>query len=153
MESKRELNNGTTLRQVARFSNAPHQRWGAVRRDSVIVITMSNRFAIVALACLVALPAPASAEGVAARGQRIAERNCASCHAVSRQGTSPNEKAPAFRLLGQRYQLQDLEEALAEGIMVGHEAPEMPLFEFNSRQIADFMAYLRSIQVKSPLRP
>ena len=37
--------------------------------------------------------------------------------------------------------------------MVGHEAPEMPLFEFNSRQIADFMAYLRSIQVKSELRP
>jgi hypothetical protein len=37
--------------------------------------------------------------------------------------------------------------------MVGHEAPEMPLFEFTSRQIADFMAYLRSIQVKSELRP
>jgi mono/diheme cytochrome c family protein len=105
------------------------------------------------LAALVAFPASLSAEGVAARGQRIAERNCAVCHAVTRKGTSPNEKAPAFRTLAQRYALEDLEEALAEGIMVGHEAPEMPLFEFTSRQIADLMAYLRSIQVKSELRP
>jgi mono/diheme cytochrome c family protein len=108
---------------------------------------------LAALALLIVCPVPASAEGVASRGQRIAERNCATCHAVSRKGTSPNDKAPAFRLLAQRYQLQDLEEALAEGIMVGHEAPEMPVFEFTSRQIADFMAYLRSIQVKSELRP
>ncbi len=106
-----------------------------------------------ALAFVLAVPASASEQGVAARGQRIAERNCATCHAVSRKGTSPNDKAPAFRTLGQRYELQDLEEALAEGIMVGHEAPEMPLFEFSSRQIADLMAYLRAIQVKSELRP
>lgn len=112
-----------------------------------------SRFLSALLALLLTLPASAFAEGVAARGQRIAERNCAGCHAVTRKGTSPNEKAPAFRTLAQRYELQDLEEALAEGIMVGHEAPEMPLFEFNSRQIADFMAYLRSIQVKSELRP
>ena len=108
---------------------------------------------IALLALFIFAYSPVFAEGVASRGQRIAERNCATCHAVLRKGTSPNEKAPPFRTLGQRYQLQDLEEALAEGIMVGHEAPEMPLFEFTSRQIADFMAYLRSIQVKSELRP
>jgi cytochrome c len=129
-----------------------HQSWGDGGRSFSYNVDM-RLFIITALTCFLAWPPTASAEGVAARGQRIAERNCASCHAVSRTGTSPSEKAPAFRTLAQRYKLQDLEEALAEGIMVGHEAPEMPLFEFTSRQIADFMAYLRSIQVKSPLRP
>ena len=32
--------------------------------------------------------------------------------------------------------------------MVGHEGPEMPLFEFEPQEIEDLMAYLRTIQVK-----
>jgi len=37
---------------------------------------------------------------------------------------------------------------MGEGMMVGHEGPEMPMFEFRPDQIEDFIAYLGSIQVK-----
>ena len=95
-----------------------------------------------------ALASPALAKGDAARGLKIAQRNCAPCHAVGRTGKSVNPKSPPFRTLAQRYPLGDLEESLGEGIMVGHEGPEMPTFEFSPGQIADLMAYLGAIQVK-----
>ncbi len=91
---------------------------------------------------------PAFAKGNPARGLKIAQRNCAPCHAVGRTGESVNPKSPPFRTLAQRYPLGDLEESLGEGIMVGHEGPEMPTFEFSPAQIADLMAYLGAIQVK-----
>ena len=94
------------------------------------------------------LASPAFAKGSPARGLKIAERNCAACHAVGRAGASVNPKSPPFRTLAQRYPLQELEESLGEGIMVGHEGPEMPVFEFSPKQIEDLMAYLSAIQVK-----
>ena len=100
------------------------------------------------IACALTLATPAFAKGSPARGLKIAERNCAPCHAVGRTGTSVNPKSPPFRTLAQRYPLGDLEESLGEGIMVGHEGPEMPVFEFSTEQIADLMAYLGAIQVK-----
>jgi hypothetical protein len=67
---------------------------------------------------------------------------------VGRTGDSLNPKSPPFRTLAQRYPLNALEESMGEGIMVGHEGPEMPIFEFRPDQIEDFIAYLGSIQVK-----
>jgi mono/diheme cytochrome c family protein len=95
-----------------------------------------------------ALASPALAKGDRARGLKIAQRNCAPCHALGRTGDSPNPKSPPFRTLAQRYPLNELEESMGEGIMVGHEGPEMPIFEFRPDQIEDFIAYLGSIQVK-----
>ena len=100
------------------------------------------------LAVIMALASPALARGDKARGLKIAQRNCAPCHAVGRTGDSTNPKSPPFRTLAQRYPLSELEEAMGEGIMVGHEGPEMPIFEFKPDQIEDFIAYLGSIQVK-----
>jgi mono/diheme cytochrome c family protein len=100
------------------------------------------------LAVAVTLASPAFAGGDRARGLKIAQRNCAPCHAVGRAGESVNRKSPPFRTLAQRYPLGDLEESLGEGIMVGHAGPEMPAFEFSPGQIADLMAYLGAIQVK-----
>ncbi len=40
-----------------------------------------------------------------------------------------------------RYPVDDLQEALAEGIMVGHDA-EMPQFELDPEEIDDLLAYL-----------
>ena len=94
------------------------------------------------------LASPAFAKGNAGRGLKIAQGNCASCHAVGSTGDSTNPKSPPFRTLAQRYPLGDLEESLGEGIMVGHEGPEMPTFAFSPGQIADLMAYLGAIQVK-----
>jgi cytochrome c len=103
---------------------------------------------LLAAALALALVSPALAKGDVGRGKKIAEINCAECHAVGRTGASANAKSPTFRTLAQRYPLQELEESLAEGIMVGHEGPEMPLFEFEPQEIEDLMAYLRTIQVR-----
>jgi mono/diheme cytochrome c family protein len=78
------------------------------------------------------------------RGQAIVTRDCAACHAVGRSGASRLREAPAFRTLGQRYPIESLEEALAEGIVTGHAA--MPEFKFDPRDVGAIVAYLKSIQ-------
>ncbi len=78
------------------------------------------------------------------RGQAFAEANCARCHAIGRSGSSPLAPAPAFRDIHLRYPVSQLAEALAEGIVTGHSA--MPEFRMNRAQIADFLAYLRTLE-------
>ena len=107
---------------------------------------------LILFAATLLLASPALAKGSPARGAKIAAHNCARCHAVGRTGASTNPKSPPFRTLAQRYPLDDLEDALGEGIMVGHEGPEMPVFEFRPGQIADLMAYLRTIQTGAPAK-
>jgi mono/diheme cytochrome c family protein len=79
-----------------------------------------------------------------ARGQALARRNCSVCHAIGPRGASPNPVAPPFRELGKRYPLENLEEALAEGILTGH--PAMPEFHFTPNQIKALISYMKSIQ-------
>lgn len=87
----------------------------------------------------------AAAQGAwLARGESLLQSHCAMCHAIGRRGTSPHSTAPAFRMLGQRYAVESLEEALAEGLMTGH--PEMPEFRFSARDVGAMVDYLRSIQ-------
>lgn len=81
-----------------------------------------------------------------ATGLELAEIHCAACHAVGRDDQSAFKGAPAFRDLGHRYPLDDLEESLAEGIVTGHEG--MPEFEFSPEDIDAFLGYLTTIQVK-----
>ncbi len=109
---------------------------------------MLIRISIPALVILVSTSAQPQASGDKHRGAVLAQRNCGPCHATGLKGVSPNPKSPPFRTLGTRYPLKDLEESLAEGIMVGHEGLEMPVFELRPSQIADLMAYLASIQRK-----
>lgn len=99
---------------------------------------------ILALLSPLALPSPAEAS--ARRGQALAKQHCAACHSIGRTGKSPMERAPPLRTLAGKYPLENLEEALAEGIVVAHDAPEMPAFEMEPQQIADLIAFLRSIQ-------
>lgn len=82
------------------------------------------------------------------RGRVIAKENCGRCHAIGRMGASPNPKSPPFRRLAKKYPLADLEEALAEGIVVGHKGSEMPRFELDPPQIEALLAYLASVQRK-----
>jgi mono/diheme cytochrome c family protein len=95
------------------------------------------------LACLAA--AGANAAGNPARGKDIAEKKCALCHAVGPTGDSAAPKAPPFRTLSERYPIDSLQEALAEGITVGHEGVAMPEFRMEPREIDDFLSYLNSI--------
>jgi mono/diheme cytochrome c family protein len=99
-----------------------------------------------ALALLGMGAAQAASPELLRRGAAIARHNCATCHAVGRTGASPNPKSPPFRELSRRYPLSNLEEALGEGIVVGHEGPEMPPFRLDSAQVEALLAYLGSIQ-------
>jgi cytochrome c len=85
---------------------------------------------------------PASAQDIG-EGRRLAERRCAGCHAIGQTGASPHASAPPFRLIAAKGHVDDLQEALAEGITVGH--PDMPEFEFTPDEIADFLGYLKSL--------
>ena len=83
-------------------------------------------------------------EGRPEAGRALAQANCAKCHAVGRTGGSPFATAPPFRTLHRRYPVEQLAEALAEGIETGH--PAMPEFQLSEAQIADLVAYLRTPQ-------
>ncbi len=102
----------------------------------LILLGASHGLAIVATA----------AENVAAGGQQLVEANCARCHAIGRTGNSPLAKAPPFRDVMKRYDASNLEEALAEGIVTGHN--EMPEFTFEADQIGAIVAYLSTLQKK-----
>lgn len=78
------------------------------------------------------------------QGETLARSNCARCHAVGRLGASPLREAPPFRELHTRYPVEDLGEALAEGIRTGH--PSMPEFRFDPDQAEALIAYLKSLE-------
>ena len=87
--------------------------------------------------------ASATEVGDIAAGKKLAEKLCSKCHSVAKTGTSTNEKAPAFRTFVQKWPIENLEEALAEGIVVGEHT--MPEFEFEPRDITRLLAYIGSL--------
>ena len=107
--------------------------------------------AVLPIALLAAASAAAAAgPDVAAsigRGRQLALRNCGMCHATGESGDSPNTMAPPFRELHKRYPIDNLQEALAEGILTGH--PAMPEYRFAPNEITDLIRYLKSIQSRS----
>jgi hypothetical protein len=52
--------------------------------------------------------------------------------------------APPFRTLSRNYPVTALEEAFAEGVLVGH--PDMPEFHFEPDQVDAIVAYIITIQ-------
>lgn len=74
------------------------------------------------------------------RGLRFARVHCAACHAIERVGESPLPIAPPFRTLRLKYPIADLQRPLAEGIH-----PVMPRFQLEPGQVADLMAYLKTL--------
>ncbi len=91
--------------------------------------------------------APVAAEADVLRGAEIAGRLCSGCHAVGPTDAGLHAEAPPLRLLSQKYPIRALEEALAEGIVVGH--PDMPAFAFEPDEIEALLSYLESIQAPS----
>jgi cytochrome c len=78
------------------------------------------------------------------RGIVLARANCAQCHSIDKVSPSPLSIAPPFRDLHKRYPVEHLEEAFAEGISTGH--PTMPEFRFEPDQIANLIAFLKSLE-------
>jgi len=92
-----------------------------------------------------AMAQPAFALGPEAqRGFTFAQTNCSICHAIGPAGDSPLPLAPPFRTLHEKYPVENLEEALAEGIVTGH--PNMPQFELDIAQVRDLIAYLKTLE-------
>ena len=83
-------------------------------------------------------------EPAAQRGLTIARTHCARCHSIDRVTVSPLAIAPPFRTLHKKYPVENLEEALAEGISTGH--PTMPEFRFDPGQVNDFISFLKSLE-------
>jgi cytochrome c len=75
-------------------------------------------------------------------GLRIAEAECAGCHAVGKEGRSPLPAAPPFREFGRRWSID--QGAVGERISVAH--GDMPEFIFEPDEIADLVEYLLSVQ-------
>jgi mono/diheme cytochrome c family protein len=78
------------------------------------------------------------------QGREVLATQCSRCHAIDPTGNSPHRDAPPFRMLSQRYPIEYLAEALAEGLSTGH--PDMPEFVFEIQEVSAILAYLQSIQ-------
>jgi len=105
---------------------------------------VKSALALIAFTFLAACASLESPPAPEERGRAIAQQNCSSCHAIGATGESTAPEAPPFRTLSANYRVETLEEALAEGISVGH--PAMPQFEFAPDDVDALIAYLQSIQ-------
>ena len=109
-----------------------------------LVVNMHQMVLLFTLLSLIILPASAFADGsLVAKGRALAEANCARCHNLEKTGDSPFVPAPPFRIISKNYKPSDLEEALVEGIVVGH--PAMPEFELTGEQAAALGAFIDSL--------
>jgi len=105
--------------------------------------SLSGRFLLLGLALLCATPAWAGHDAQTVRGKKLVETNCSGCHAVGLNDKSTHPDAPPFRTLSSRYPVEDLEEALGEGISTGH--PDMPEFVATPTQIDAIVSYIKSL--------
>lgn len=93
---------------------------------------------------LISLTPAAAASPDEQRGKTFALNNCARCHSIDKVTASPLKIAPPFRILHNRYPIETIAEALAEGIQTGH--PTMPVFQLDPDQIHDLLAYLKTLE-------
>lgn len=92
------------------------------------------------------LAVPARAEGDPAAGEALAARLCTGCHAIAKGEPSLAPAAPPLASFAERWPLEHLEEAFAEGIVVGHSGGvRMPEFVLEPQQIDDLLAYLATL--------
>lgn len=89
---------------------------------------------------------PAAADGDAEAGAAFARKHCASCHAIGRDGPSPNPSAPPFRGITKDWPADAVAEALAEGIRIGHEGKPMVNLDLTVDEVADLVAYIASVK-------
>lgn len=92
---------------------------------------------------------PAAAQSLKAdiaAGRALARENCAECHAISEGRKSRRKEAPPFNTLWKRYKIDDLQEAFAEGVAVGHRGLDMPEFTFQPDEADALIAYIKSLK-------
>lgn len=87
-----------------------------------------------------------AASDAATQGYDLLRVNCARCHAIDEASLSPEPKAPPFRDVVKKYDPNDLEESLAEGIVTGHN--KMPVFAFKPEEVTAIIAYLGTLNAE-----
>jgi mono/diheme cytochrome c family protein len=105
------------------------------------MLRSSLRHTVVALILTTPALAASPAEQ---RGKTFAMTNCARCHSIDLVTLSPLAIAPPFRILHKRYPVENLAEALAEGITTGH--PTMPEFQLAPDQIHDLLSFMKTLE-------
>lgn len=103
------------------------------------------RLVLASLALVLLALTPVEAAN-ARKGGELAQTLCARCHSIKLSGFSRHKQAPPFRKIAMKYPVEQLQEALAEGITTGH--PDMPEFEFTTNDIEDLLAYLKTLRKK-----
>jgi len=89
-------------------------------------------------------PAAAIDAESAFRGKRLAEVNCADCHAIAQVDASLDPSAPPFRAMAERRDLTTLRTEMTGDLFLRHAV--MPDFEPDARQADDIVTYIESIQ-------
>ncbi len=93
-----------------------------------------------ALAMLTALSAPTLANAAdVANGKKLAQRWCSACHVVSPDQTRAQADSPSFENIARRYDSARLTRFLAAPY------PRMPDMGLSRNEIADLVAYIRSL--------
>ncbi len=100
---------------------------------------------------LVGIAASCHAEEPIKRGQALAEKLCAGCHAVGLTDASKLDKSPPMRDLAKRWKGELIAEALAEGITTGHK--EMPEFRLNPDELDAFLAWFDDLGTRAKAPP
>lgn len=105
------------------------------RRTDALAITLS--------ACLIGLvPGPIQALDDPDNGKTLARQWCASCHLVTPDQERTNADAPPFMTIAGR---SDKElDRLSTFLVDPH--PKMPNFNLSRQEIADIVAYIRSLR-------
>jgi len=108
----------------------------------------TTAFAALGVALLLASTS-AHADQLAA-GRQLAEDMCGTCHAIIPGRESAHAQAPTFRKIAGRYSVWNLQEALAEGIVVGH--ADMPEITLKPEQINALLSYMDTLSPEASRR-
>lgn len=129
--------------------NAMDFQFGPVGGVPVMHTTQAGRTTAIAVALLAMVAmVPAAAQSLdpesAFRGRRLAETNCAPCHAIAQIDESEHPDAPPFRHMANRRPLETLPADMLGDLFLRHAV--MPQFEPDERQVNDIVTYMKSIQ-------
>jgi mono/diheme cytochrome c family protein len=91
---------------------------------------------------LALISGPAWSAGNPERGQQLAGRWCASCHLVGPEQREALADVPSFASVARR---EDLSEALLAAFLATPHPP-MPNMSLSRQEIADVLAYIRSLR-------
>jgi mono/diheme cytochrome c family protein len=91
---------------------------------------------------LALISGPAWSVGIPEQGRQLADRWCASCHLVGPEQREALADVPSFASVARR---EDLAESLLAAFLTSPHPP-MPNMSLSRQEIADVLAYIRSLR-------